>query len=188
MLMKAREMMAKVVLRPLEKTDYQAWYQGFAKRLASQSPYDKGYLDLTACDEAWFEELVHRHRDLANSHKQYIYAVFDAETGAHVGAVDLVILDKDFLAWAEIGYFVHNHCWRRGYGLAALKALLHMNNQTLRFHRLEAHVLVDNEASKALLEKSGFDYEGRRKAFLNEPSGWEDADIYVWVDETVSTI
>lgn len=116
--------------------------------MASQSPYDKGYLDLTACDEAWFEELVHRHRDLATSHKQSIYAVFDAETGAHVGVVDLVILDKELLSWVEIGYFVHNHCWRCGYSLAALKALLHMNNQILGFHRLGVHVLVDNVALK----------------------------------------
>lgn len=173
--------MVEVILRPLEASDYEAWLAGFLGRKPAQSPYDKGQLDMTNCDKVWFSDLVDRHRALREAKEQYIYAIFDKTSGHHAGALDVVVLDDKLLSWAEFGYLVHNQYWRQGYGLAALKALIQLNQTDLHFHRLEAHVRPDNLPSKALLTKVGFAYEGRRMAFLPEETGWEDADVYVYI-------
>ena len=46
------------------------------------------------------------------------------------------------------------------------------------FHRLEAHVNLDNPASQRVLTRAGFTREGIRKAFLRENGVWTDNLIY----------
>lgn len=40
----------RLILRPQQPRDYEAWYTGFASRLHSQHKYDKGQVDLSECD------------------------------------------------------------------------------------------------------------------------------------------
>ena len=54
----------------------------------------------------------------------------------------------------ECGYFIHNQLWRKGYASEAMIELI-KQAKTLGFHRLEAHVNLDNVPSFKLLEKLG---------------------------------
>lgn len=48
----------------------------------------------------------------------------------------------------------------------------------LGFHRLEAHINLDNPASKAVVKKNAFQFEGIRKQFILENGIWTDNEIY----------
>ena len=55
----------RLILRPQQSSDYEAWYAGFAGRLPSQHKYDEGQVDLNECDFQWFANLCQHHQKLA---------------------------------------------------------------------------------------------------------------------------
>ncbi|MET3558355.1 RimJ/RimL family protein N-acetyltransferase [Streptococcus rupicaprae] len=167
----------RLVIRPLQSSDYESWYQGFDKRRPAQTLFDEGYLDMTPCNQVWFDNLVAHHHKLWQSDQQYIFAVFTHD-GHHVGMLNLATLARANMDWADFGYSIHNYLWRQSYAFAALQAFLSLAKNQLRFHRLDAHVDEENTPSQALLIKLGFEREGICKAFHYQDEAWVDQVIY----------
>ncbi len=69
---------------------------------------------------------------------------------------------------AEIGYELNRAFWRQGIMGEAVSAILTYGFSELELHRIEAIIDITNEASKALLLKMGFTYEGnlRQRYYL----------------------
>lgn len=86
-----------------------------------------------------------------------------------VGSCTLWNFGPDFHC-AEIGYELHRAYWRQGIMAEAISAILTYGFTELRLHRIEANPLVDNTASKSLLLKLGFTYEGnlRQRHFFRD--------------------
>ncbi|MGT2715874.1 GNAT family N-acetyltransferase [Streptococcus respiraculi] len=172
---------SRLIIRPLDVNDYHSWLEGFNNRHTSMSSFDDGKLDMSMCDEQWYENLVNKHRQMRQEDYQYIYGVFD-KLNNHIGMIDIVTLERGNFQWGEIGYFIHNQYWRRGYAYEALQGLL-QNIKKLQYHRIEAHVSKDNKASKNLLIKLGFKFECTREQFILENDSWTDKDIYIFIIE-----
>lgn len=62
---------------------------------------------------------------------------------------------------AEIGYEIAPDQWGRGYASEAVAAIVGFGIETLRVHRITAWLVADNVASARVLEKNGFQLEGR---------------------------
>jgi ribosomal-protein-alanine N-acetyltransferase len=76
---------------------------------------------------------------------------------------------------AEIAYELGKPYWRQGYATEAVSALLHIAFKTMNLHRVEAVVEPGNIASQGLLEKIGFQAEGRlRERFLQDGTFHDD--------------
>ncbi len=84
---------------------------------------------------------------------------------------------EDF-QYAHIGYAIHNNFWGQGYATETIQTLTRIGFQQLGLHRLEAHVNLDNPASKRALLKAGYQFEGIRKGFILEDDVWTDNEIY----------
>ncbi len=71
---------------------------------------------------------------------------------------------------AEMGYWLLPDNWGKGIMTEVLPLIIEHAFDTLDLHRIEATVEVDNIASKKLLSKQGFEYEGTLKEceFKNE--------------------
>lgn len=66
---------------------------------------------------------------------------------------------------ADVGYWLGENYWRKGYGSEAFNAVLKFAFNKLKLRRIEAGVFVGNPSSGKLLEKFGAKREGlRRKA------------------------
>ncbi len=61
---------------------------------------------------------------------------------------------------AEVGYDLHRAYWGKGIASEAVTAVLTYGFATLDLHRIEAIIDIANDASKNLLLKLGFQYEG----------------------------
>lgn len=61
---------------------------------------------------------------------------------------------------AEIGYELAKSNWRKGYMTEALKAIIMFGFEKLEFNRIQALVMLENQASIKLLEKLKFTQEG----------------------------
>lgn len=70
---------------------------------------------------------------------------------------------------AELGYFVDPEASGRGYATEAAGLLVGYAFDQRRLEKLYAHVLASNRASQRVLEKNGFEEEGRfrKEAFVD---------------------
>ncbi|MDQ0160773.1 GNAT family N-acetyltransferase [Alkalibacillus salilacus] len=168
----------RLVLRPLKKADYENWLNEFNRRYPSQHRHDTGRTDMSDCTEEWFNKLIDKHQNLALTDTAYIFGVFRQEDGTHVGMVDLSTIERGEFQWGRIGYSFHNRYWGKGYGREAVNEVLHMAFKCLSFHRIEAHINIDNPASIKLAENVGMEYECIRKGFIFEFGEWTDNLIY----------
>ena len=63
---------------------------------------------------------------------------------------------------------------RNGHTLAAVRAVCGFSLGRMGLHRLEAACLPENEPSRRLLLKAGFELEGRASAYLKINGDWRD--------------
>jgi [ribosomal protein S5]-alanine N-acetyltransferase len=168
----------RLTVRPLTRGDYASWYQGFNDRLPSQYSHDPGKLDMSECTEEWFASLVMKHQTLAVEDTAYVFGVFDKENGEHFGMIDFSTLARNEFQWGRIGYTIHNQYWGKGFGKEAVAAALNLAFSELEYHRIEAHINLDNLASIQLAKSAGMEYECIRKAFIHEFGEWTDNLIY----------
>ncbi|AYY65378.1 GNAT family N-acetyltransferase [Staphylococcus hominis] len=167
----------RLSIRPLNFSDYDSWFLGFSERKKSQYRHDKGRINLSDKDKKWFNNLVKKHRELFENDEIYIFSIFDKK-GKHLGMIDIVTIERENFQWGECGFYIHNQFWNNGYAFESMLKILDIANKELGFHRLEAHVNLDNEPSFKLLEKLGFEFECTRKGFIYEFGEWTDNYIY----------
>lgn len=171
----------RLEIRPMQTSDYENWLKGFKGRGVSKTPYDEGRLDMSICTESWYKQLIEKHHDFIQNDKIYIFGIFRKSDGIHIGNLDIVTLERSHFQWGECGYSIHNQFFRQGYGFESLTAMLKIADKRLKFHRLEAHVNIGNEASIKLLQKAGFESEGIRKNFIFENGEWTDHLVFAKV-------
>lgn len=85
------------------------------------------------------------------------YAVTLAETGAFVGCAGLNATDRGL----EIGYWIGEPHWNRGYATEAAHALVDLAFRATNIGELHVSCRVINPASRRVIHKCGFQYAGQ---------------------------
>jgi [ribosomal protein S5]-alanine N-acetyltransferase len=99
-------------------------------------------------------------RESAGTH---LYAsIVLKSTQATIGTAMIFNFDRE-ANHAEIGYVFHKAHWGKGHGTEAVTMMKDFAFQSLNLHKLHAHVVDANIGSSRILEKSGFELEGRLK-------------------------
>jgi len=80
--------------------------------------------------------------------------------GIYVGNIGIHPQEDIYRRSAEIGYFIGEPHWGQGIASQAVKMIVEYGFQQLNYHRIFAGVFSYNQASKKVLEKAGFTYEG----------------------------
>jgi RimJ/RimL family protein N-acetyltransferase len=169
----------RLILRPLQPSDYESWYAGFSGRLPKQHQYDDGQVSLEECDRQWFADLCQRHQQLALNDQAYIFGIFSRQNNQHLGHIDISTIRREENQWANLGYGIHNQHWQQGFGKEAVRAALICGFEILEYHRIEAFINLDNQASIALAQGVGMQKECIRRGFFYENEQWVDHFIYV---------
>ena len=81
-------------------------------------------------------------------------------TGHAIGTCDLSDIDRHH-GRAEVGFAFHRSYWGNGYALEAMTAITDYVFSAMAIERLGARLHAGNHASRRLLERLGFSYEGR---------------------------
>ena len=81
-------------------------------------------------------------------------------------------------ARAEVGYWLGREHRGQGYASEALQVLLRVGFTRLGLHRVEARVYPRNRASRALLRRNGFRYEGRLRDEVQKNGRWQSTLLY----------
>ncbi|WOX56413.1 MULTISPECIES: GNAT family N-acetyltransferase [unclassified Methanoculleus] len=112
------------------------------------------------------------------------FAVTLAGKGTLIGGVRLRI-DADH-ARGELGFWVAQPCWSRGYATEAVRAVIDYGFCVLGLHRIYAMHFSRNPASGRVMEKCGMVHEGCFREHVRKWSVYEDVDLWGIVREPVS--
>lgn len=98
--------------------------------------------------------------------------------GTILGAITLDNIRRGPAQMGTIGYWVGQGFARQGYMREAIGALVHHAFTTLDLSRIEAACLPENAASRGVLERSGFKYEGVAQSYLQINGRWRNHVLY----------
>ena len=98
--------------------------------------------------------------------------------GVLVGAVTLDTIRRGPAQTGTLGYWVGVSFARQGYMREALAAVVAHAFGPMDLSRLEAACLPENAASRGVLEKSGFKYEGVAQGYLQINGRWRNHVLY----------
>jgi ribosomal-protein-alanine N-acetyltransferase len=101
-----------------------------------------------------------------------------------IGAVTLSNVRRGVAETGVVGYWIGRPVRRaRGHATAAVQALVGFAFNELNLHRVEAACVPHNAASRRVLEKSGFELEGRARAYLKINGAWADHLLFGRVND-----
>lgn len=95
-----------------------------------------------------------------------------------VGAITLDNIRRGPAQTGTLGYWIGARYARQGYMREAISAVVHHAFQQLDLSRIEAGCLPENTASRGVLEKCGFKYEGVAQSYLQINGRWRNHVLY----------
>lgn len=104
--------------------------------------------------------------------------LFRRADDAFVGAVTLDNIRRGPAQAGTLGYWVGAPYQRQGYMREAIEAVVHHAFSALDLSRIEAGCLPENVASRGVLEKVGFKYEGVAQSYLQINGRWRNHVLY----------
>ena len=122
-------------------------------------------------DAQFFLELVEQHK------VGHTFAIYNDETFVGVGSI--VPQDDVYRHSAEIGYWLGEPFWNKGYATAAVKLLTQHAFEQLNLVRVYAGVFAGNTASMKALEKAGYRLEAVLRSSVIKSGEILDQHLYV---------
>lgn len=95
-----------------------------------------------------------------------------------LGAITLDNIRRGPSQAGTLGYWIGAPYARQGHMSEAIAAVVHHAFHSLDLSRVEAACLPENTASRGLLEKSGFKYEGVAQSYLQINGRWRNHVLY----------
>lgn len=99
--------------------------------------------------------------------------------GEFVGNVGFHTLDDVHRFTAEVGYWLGEDFWGRGFASEALAAFTDYVFANFHFQRLEGWIFSSNPASGRVLEKAGYEYEATLRQSVFKEGRFLDTLVYV---------
>ncbi len=170
----------RLLIRPLELSDYQSWKDCRLNLLEKRNQFDSGPRTEEDCSISHFRKIIRKHRNLAKNDQLYVYGVFDKKTKKWFGQIDILVLCRQDRQLGNIGYWIANRYWGRGFGKEAAIAALEIGFSKLNLHRLEASIDRGNIKSIRLAKSIGMKLDGlKRKHLFDKYKGqWIDQIVY----------
>jgi [ribosomal protein S5]-alanine N-acetyltransferase len=163
---------ARLQLRELLKEDAAALFELFRDDEVTR------YHDLEAMpDVAAAASIIARIRQRYRDRGGIRWAILDKADSSFVGTIGFNSINVSAHR-AVLGYEIARRAWGQGFATEAVRALVEFGHQRIGFNRIEAGVMLGNEASMRVLRKAGFEPEGIARAFGYWKGGYHDLQMF----------
>lgn len=176
---------AGVWVRPPRAGDYSAWSDLRRRSRAFLQPWEPSWPADDLSRAAYRRRLAAYQRD-QDLGAGYSFLIFRKQDHELVGGISLSNIRRGVAQIGTIGYWLGEPFARQGYMLAATQAVTAFALDRLGLHRLEAACLPENDASRGLLQRAGFELEGRAAAYLKINGDWRDHLLFGLVADATS--
>ena len=164
----------RIFLRPPAEPDFTEFTR---LNLASQDLH-RGLVQ-PPLDREQFEKFLERNRIPGTA----CFLICQRGDGAIAGSITLSQIVYGGFQNAYLGYYLGAGFTGKGYMSEAVEAILRHAFKTLRLHRIEANVQPHNEASIAVLKRTGFVREGYSERYLKIGGRWRDHERWAIIVE-----
>lgn len=167
----------RMTLRLPVHGDYREWA---ALRSASSeflTPWEPSWASDHLTRKSFTNRVYWAQRSVNNGHAIPVF-MQRREDGALLGAITLDNIRRGPAQAGTLGYWMGERHARQGYMQEAILALVHYAFTTLDLSRIEAACLPENTASRGVLEKSGFKYEGVAQSYLQINGRWRNHVLF----------
>ena len=167
----------RLVLRPPEMRDFEQWAKLRRDSRPFLAPWEPAWSRDHLTSRSFRNRVLWAERAIRNG-EAYPLFLFRQKDGQIVGGLTLSNIRRQPAQAGTLGYWVGEPFAMQGYMTEALAALREHAFQALDISRLEAACLPENVASRRLLERCDFRYEGEARAYLQIDGRWRDHVLY----------
>jgi ribosomal-protein-alanine N-acetyltransferase len=167
----------RLTLREPVLTDYRPWAELREDSADFLIPWEPTWAADHLSRKGFSNRVYWAQRSLASGTALPLFLI-RREDEVLVGAVTLDNIRRGPAQSGTLGYWIGAPFARRGYMREALLAVVHHAFQRLDISRIEAACLPENRASRGLLEKCGFKYEGVAQSYLQINGRWRTHVLY----------
>ncbi len=167
----------RLTLRPPSHSDYRAWADLRKESAEFLVPWEPSWAGDHLTRRAFTNRVYWANRSLASGSAVPLF-IERREDGVLVGAITLDNIRRGPAQDGTLGYWIGQPFARQGYMGEAILALVHFAFEELDLSRIQAACLPENKASRGVLEKSGFKYEGVAQSYLQINGRWRNHVLY----------
>jgi ribosomal-protein-alanine N-acetyltransferase len=168
-------------LRPALMADFDAWRLLRGESRAFLTPWEPTWPldDLTR--SAFHRRVQRQDRERAED-EAYAYLIFRTTDDALLGGLTLGNMRRGVAQCGTLGYWMGEKYAGTGIMTKAARALLRHAFLEMGLHRVEAACAPDNERSRRLLERLGFQREGFARSYLLIDGAWQDHFLFAMLE------
>jgi len=170
-----------VYLRAPLASDYASWADLREKSRSFLTPWEPTW-PLDDLTRSSYKRRIKRYQREIRDDSGYAFFLFRKDDDALIGGVRLSHIRRGVAQSCSLGYWMGQSYSGKGYMTAAVNAIIPFIFDGLRLHRIEAACLPHNKASMRLLEKVGFQQEGRARSYLCINGLWQDHLLFAFVE------
>ena len=168
---------ARLRLRLPEHRDFREWAKLRHESKAFLSPWEPIWAPDHLSRASFTNRVYWSQRAVKNGNAVPLF-VFHKEAGQLVGAITLDNIRRGPSQVGTIGYWVGQQYARQGFMSEAIIAMVAHAFGALDLSRVESACLPDNVASRGVLEKAGFKYEGVAQSYIQINGRWRNHVLY----------
>ena len=167
----------RMTLRPPPHSDFRAWTTLRAGSAAHLTPWAPSWAQDHLTRKAFTNRVYWAQRSVASGTAMPLFLI-RRDDDTLLGALTLDNIRRGPAQAGTLGYWTGAAFARKGYMREAITAVVHHAFVRLDLSRIEAACLPENTASRGLLEKCGFKYEGVAQSYLQIDGRWRTHVLY----------
>ncbi|UWQ13526.1 GNAT family N-acetyltransferase [Aliiroseovarius sp. M344] len=167
----------RLFLRPPAHGDFRAWSALRAAGREFLTPWEPTWAQDHLSRKSFTNRVYWANRSIQGGTALPLF-MFRRADNVLVGAVTLDHIRRGPAQAGTTGYWVGERFARQGFMREGLEAMVHYAFNELDLSRLEAGCLPENAASRGVLEKVGYKYEGVAQSYLQINGRWRNHVLY----------
>ncbi|MGO4172218.1 GNAT family N-acetyltransferase [Bosea sp. TAF32] len=164
-------------LRAPQASDYSAWAMLRIESRDFLTPWEPTWNEDDLTRASFRLRAKRAAREIA-SDEAYSLFIFEAHTEILLGGLTLGLIRRGVAQACTLGYWMGKRHAGKGHMAEAVRGAVRFAFSELALHRVEAACLPNNEPSRRLLERIGFQHEGLARAYLKINGVWADHLLY----------
>ena len=167
----------RMTLRLPQHGDYREWASLRSASIEFLTPWEPSWASDHLTRKSFTNRVYWAQRSINNGNAVPVF-LERREDKALLGAITLDNVRRGPAQAGTLGYWMGQRYARHGYMQEAILGLVHYAFTTLDLSRVEAACLPENAASRGVLEKSGFKYEGVAQSYLQINGRWRNHVLF----------
>ncbi|MCF1708553.1 GNAT family N-acetyltransferase [Tabrizicola sp. J26] len=167
----------RMTLRLPQHADFRQWAALREQSAAFLTPWEPTWSADHLARRAFTNRVYWANRAVAQGTALPLFLIRRTDQ-ALLGAITLDNIRRGPAQAGTVGYWIGAPFARQGFMREALLSLVHHAFTVMDLSRIEAACLPENAASRGVLEKSGFKYEGVAQSYLQIAGRWRNHVLY----------